>query len=153
MKQIPVASPCIEEEEAKAVYDVVKSGWITMGQKVREFETAVLSYTGAKYAVAMNNGTSTLHATLMALGIGPGDEVIIPSLTYISAANVVLYQGAKLVLCDSDPLTFNVTPDQIKEKITSKTKAFITVDLKGLPVDFDQFKLLAEECRVFWCHL
>ena len=145
MKVIPVAYPRIGEDEAKAVYDVVKSGWITMGAKVKEFETLACTYTGAKFAIAMNNGTSTLHSILMALRIGPGDEVIIPSLSYISAANVILYQGATPILCDSDPVTFNTTPEMIRQKITSKTKAFMTVDMKGLPVDYSGFQTLADE--------
>ena len=142
---IPIASPRIGEEEARAVYDVVKSGWISMGKKVQELEAAACDYTGAQYAVAMNNGTSTLHAILSALEVGPGDEVILPSLTYISSANVVLFLGAKPVLCESDPLTFNVTPDQIREKVTAKTKAFMAVDMKGLPIDYDAFVELSKE--------
>lgn len=148
MTFIPIANPRIGEDEARAVYDVVKSGWISMGRKVKEFEQVAVDYTGAKYAIAMNNGTSTLHAMLMALGIGPGDEVIIPSLTYISSFNVILYQGAIPVLCGNDPHTFNVTPENIKEKITPRTKAFMTVDLKGLPVDFDAFNALSEETGI-----
>lgn len=148
MAFIPIACPRIGEEEARAVYDVVKSGWISMGKKVQEFESMACAYTGAKYAVAMNNGTSTLHAILCALDIGPGDEVILPSLTYISSANVALYLGASPVLCENDPLTFNVTPEHIKEKITSNTKAFMAVDLKGLPIDYDAFRCLSEETGV-----
>ena len=106
MEFIPVANPSIGEEEAKAAYYVVKSGWVSMGEKVQEFEQAVCDYTGAKYAVAMNNGTSSLDALLGAIDVGPGDEVIVPSLTYISSANVVLYRGAQLVLCESDTQTF-----------------------------------------------
>ena len=145
---IPIASPRIGEEEAKAVYDVIKSGWVSMGKKVEQFEKMACDYTGAKYSLAMNNGTSTLHSLLMALNIGPGDEVIIPSLTYISSANVILYQGATPVLCDNDPLTFNTTVSHIKKKITNKTKAFITVDLKGLPVDYDEFNELSKETGI-----
>jgi len=148
MDFIPIANTYIGDEEAKAVYDVVKSGWISMGKKVQAFESMVCDYTGAKYALAMNNGTSTLHAILVALGIGPGDEVILPTLTYISSANVVLYQGATPVLCESDPRTFNVEPEYIKAKITNKTKAFITVDLKGMPVDFDAFNALSQETGI-----
>ncbi len=148
MDFIPIACPRIGEVEAKAVYDVVKSGWISMGKKVQEFERMACDYTGAKHALAMNNGTSTLHSALIALGIGPGDEVITPSLTYISSANVILYQGATLVLCENDPETLNVTPELIREKITPKTKAFMTVDLKGLPVDFDAFNALSEETGI-----
>ena len=148
MEFIPIANPVIREEEAKAVYDVVKSGWISMGKKVQEFERMVCDYTGAKYAVAMNNGTSTLHSILVALGIGPGDEVILPTLTYISSANVVLYCGATPVLCESDPRTFNVEAEYIRAKITQRTKAFMTVDLKGMPVDFDAFRALSKETGI-----
>ena len=142
-----MASPSIGEAEAKAVYNVVKSGWISMGKKLESLKTWLVSIL-EQNAVAMNNGTSTLNAALIALGIGPGDEVIIPSLSYISAANVILYQGATPVLCDNDPNHFNVTPEDIQEKVTSKTKAFITVDLKGLPVDYDAFNLLSRKLGI-----
>ena len=145
---IPVANPNFTEKEARAVYDIIKSGWISMGKKVQEFEQLVCDYTGAKYAVAMNNGTSTLHAILAALEIGPGDEVILPTLTYVSSANVILYAGATPVLCESNPKTFNVEPEHIREKITKHTKAFMTVDLKGMPVDYDAFRSLGEETGI-----
>jgi perosamine synthetase len=148
MEFIPIANTYIGDEEAQAVYDVVKSRWVSMGLKVKEFEQMVCDYTGAKFAVAMNNGTSTLHSILVVLGIGPGDEVILPTLTYISSANAVLYQGAKPVLCENDPDTFNVDPEHIKEKITPRTKAFMTVDLKGMPVDFDAFNALSKETGI-----
>jgi dTDP-4-amino-4,6-dideoxygalactose transaminase len=148
MEFIPVANPSIGEEEAKAAYDVVKSGWVSMGEKVQEFEQAVCDYTGAKYAVAMNNGTSSLDALLGAIDVGPGDEVIVPSLTYISSANVVLYRGAQLVLCESDTQTFNVEPHHVREKITSRTKLIMVVDLKGMPVDYDAFCSLSEETGI-----
>lgn len=148
MEFIPIANTYIGEEEAQAVYDVVKSGWISMGKKVEAFEAMVCEYTGAKYAVAMNNGTSTLHAILIALGIGPGDEVIVPTLTYISSANVVLFQGSNLVLCESNPKTFNVDPQEIKKRVTARTKAFMTVDLKGMPVDYDAFAALSKETGI-----
>ncbi len=145
---IPVANPQFSEDDARAVYDVVSSGWVSMGKKVQEFEQLVCDYTDSKYAVAMNNGTSTLHAILTALDIGPGDEVILPSLTYISSANAVLYVGATPVLCDNNPDTFNVDPGHIQEKITARTKAFMTVDLKGMPVDYDSFVNLSKETGI-----
>jgi len=145
---IPIAKPDIGEQEAKAVYDVVNSGWISMGKKVEEFENLICDYLDVKNAIVMNNGTATLHSILTALSIGPGDEVIIPSLTYISSANVISYLGAKIVLCDVDKSTFNVTVDDIRKKITKNTKAFMTVDMKGLPVDFDSFKNLSEETGI-----
>jgi Predicted pyridoxal phosphate-dependent enzyme apparently involved in regulation of cell wall biogenesis len=104
--------------------------------------------TDSKYAVAMNNGTSTLHAILLALEIGPGDEVILPSLTYISFANVVLYVGATPVLCDNNLDSFNVEPEHIQQKITKHTKAFMTVDLKGMPVDYDAFNNLSKQTGI-----
>lgn len=148
MEFIPITNTYIGEEEARAVYEVVKSGWISMGKKVKAFEEMICNYTGAKYAAAMNSGTSTLHSILVALGIGPGDEVILPTLTYISSANVVLFQGATPVLCESDPRTFNVEPNHIREKITDKTKAFMTVDLKGMPVNYDAFVALSKETGI-----
>ena len=109
-----------------------------MGPKVQEFEEKFAEYTNAKYAIAMFNGTVTLHSALVALGIGPEDEVIVPSLTYISTANAVLYVGAKLVLCDSNSKTYNIDLEDIKKVITDKTKAIITVDMQGMPVNYDE---------------
>ena len=148
MEFIPIANPKISEEEAKAAYDVIKSGWISMGKKVEEFENNIAEYLNVNHAVVMNNGTSTLNASLLALDIKPNDEIIVPSLTYISSANVVEYLGAKLVLCDNDFNTFNVEVDHIKSKITNKTKAFMTVDLKGLPIDYDKFTKLSNETGI-----
>lgn len=142
---IPIANTFFGPEEAEAVRATVASGWITMGRKVAEFEANVASYVGTKHAIAMNNGTSTLHAMLMALNVGPGDEVIVPSMTYISTANVVLLCGATPVLCECDPLTYNARPEDIRAKITPRTKAFITVDMKGMAVDYDAFNALAQE--------
>lgn len=137
MEIVPIANTYIGKEEARAVYDVVKRGWISMGKKVQEFERMAEEYLGVKHVVAFNNGTSSLHAGLLALGVSEGDEVIVPTLSYISSANVVLYCGAKPRFCESDPETFNAGAKEIKKKITPKTKAIITVDLKGMPVDFD----------------
>lgn len=140
MNLIPIANPQIGELEAKAVYKIVKQGWISMGKNVSLFENKIKKYLKVKNAVLFNNGTSSLHAALLAYNIGPGDEVIVPTLSYISSANAILYCGAKPVFCESDPLTFNVTANDILKKITKKTKAIMTVDLKGMPVDFDDIK-------------
>ncbi len=139
MKFIPIANPKMSEDEAEAAYNVIKSGWISMGKKVEEFENNIAEYLNVNHAIVMNNGTSTLNASLLALDIKPEDEIIVPSLTYISSANVVEYLGAKLILCDNSFNTFNVEVEHIKSKITKKTKAFMTVDLKGLPIDYDRF--------------
>ena len=142
-KKIPVATPIFSEAEAEAVYDVMRSGWVTMGPKVAEFEQAFAAYVGVKHAIAMSNGTVTLHAALAALGIGPGDEVVVPTLTYISTANVVLYQGADLRLCECDPLTYNVRVQDIEAVLSPRTKAIIAVDMNGMPVDYDSIVAFA----------
>ncbi|RPI76154.1 MAG: aminotransferase class I/II-fold pyridoxal phosphate-dependent enzyme, partial [Desulfobacteraceae bacterium] len=137
MKYIPVANVITEEDDAQAVYEVVKSGWLSKGKKVDEFEKRFAAAVGARDAIAVNSGTSALHAVLAALDIGPGDEVILPSLTFISTANAVLYQGATPVLVECDPKTYNVTPEILEKAITDRTKAMIPVDMNGLPVDYD----------------
>lgn len=137
---IPVASPSIDFNEAKSVFRQINSKWISMGKKVEEFERKICKEIGCKHAVTVNNGTSALDALLSALNIRENDEVIVPSLTYISSANVVLYKKAKLVLCDCDLKTFNVDYKDLKKKITKKTKLIITTDLKGMPVDYDEVR-------------
>ncbi len=144
-KRIPVAGAVFTEAEAEAVYEVARSGWVTMGPKVEAFEEAFARYVGARHAVAMFNGTVTLHAALAALGIGPGDEVVVPTLTYISTANVVLYQGAVLRLCECDPETYNVRREDLERVVGPRTKAIITVDMNGLPIDYDPIVALAAE--------
>lgn len=136
---IPVAEPYILEEDAKAVYECVRSGWISMGKRVKEFEDAFSEYVGAQHAIAMNNGTSTLHAALNAMGVGEGDEVIVPTLTYISSANSVLFLGAKPVLCECDPKTFNAEPLHMEQLITEKTKVLMPVDMNGLSLNYDRW--------------
>ena len=145
MELIPVANAFVGEEEAKAAYDVVKSGWISMGKGVEEFENNFKNEVNAKNAIATNNGTAALHVALEALGVKEGDEVIIPSLTFISTANSVLYQKAKPVLVECDPRTYNVTAEEIEKNITEKTKAIIPVDMNGMPVDYDAILEIAEK--------
>ena len=147
-KFIPVANPTIDSEEAKAVFKQVKSGWISMGKKVQEFEGMVEDFIGVKNAIAMNNGTSALDALLTALDIREKDEVIIPSLTYISTANVVAYKKAKLVLCDSDPKTFNIDEKSLQKKISNKTKLIIVTDMKGMPVNYDFYNKLSKKKKI-----
>ncbi len=145
MDFIPIAKPYIGEEEAEAVYRQVKSGWISMGSKVKELEDMVCEYSGAAHAVAMSNGTATLHAALLALGLGSGDEVVVPTLSFISSANAVIYCGVTPVFCEVDPKTFNVTEETVRQAITGRTKVLMPVDLKGQPADYDDINKLGDE--------
>jgi perosamine synthetase len=146
--KIPVANPTVGKEEAEAVYKKINSGWISMGPEVHLFENKVKSFLKVKNAVAMNNGTSALDSILTALNIKQNDEVIVPSLTYISTANVVSYKKAKLVLCDSDEDTFNVNIKSLEKKITKKTKLIIVTDMKGMPVEYDVLKKLSKKNNI-----
>lgn len=137
MKNIPVANPYIGEEEARAVYEVVKSGWVSMGDKVTEFENAFAKYVESKHAIAVNNGTSALHLALIASGISEGDEILVPDITFISTANIVLYERAAPILVECDPRTYNISLEDAERRLTNKTKAIIAVDMNGLPVDYD----------------
>jgi perosamine synthetase len=135
--RIPVSNASLAEEDARAVADAVRSGRVSAGTRVQAFEQAFASYIGAGHAVAVNTGTAALHVALAALGVGPGDEVIVPSLTFISTANVALYLGATPVLCDCDPETYNVTAAILEKHITPRTKAMVPVEMNGLPLDYD----------------
>ena len=145
MTNIPVANVSLGEEEAIAVAEVVRSGRLSMGPKVAEFEEAFRAYTGAKHAIAVNNGTSALHVALAALDLKPGDEVILPSLTFISTANTVLYQGAIPVLCECDPLTYNVTVEHLQACLTERTRAIIPVEMNGMAIDYETILSFADE--------
>jgi len=156
MKHIPIANPQMSFKEANAAFKVISKGWISMGKKVQEFELKASKYLRVKNSILMNNGTSAIHAALLANGIQKGDEVIVPSLSYISSANAVLYCGAKPVFCESDPRTFNTNASFIEKKITKRTKAIIVVDLKGMPIDFDEilyafkkYKIISDSAESF----
>lgn len=142
---IPYGRQTIDEDDINAVVDVLKSDYLTTGPKIAEFEQAVASYTGAKYAVAISNGTSALHAACFAAGIGRGDEVITTPLTFAASANCVLYCGGTPVFADVDPYTYNIDPEDIRKKITDKTRAIIAVHLAGQPCDMDEIHSIAQE--------
>ena len=142
---IPYGRQTIDEDDINAVVDVLKSDYLTTGPKIAEFEQAVASYTGAKYAVAISNGTSALHAACFAAGIGRGDEVITTPLTFAASANCVLYCGGTPVFADVDPYTYNIDPEDIRKKITDKTKAIIAGHLAGQPCDMDEIHSIAQE--------
>ncbi len=128
---IPIAKPLIGEEEIKAVTEVLRSGTIAEGQKVKDFEAAFADHTGTSHAVAVNSGTAALHVALLSHNIGAGDEVITTPFSFVATSNSVLFTGAKPVFADIDEKTFNIDPESIIEKITSRTKVIIPVHLYG----------------------
>ena len=144
-KMIPYGRQTIEEDDVQAVVDVLRSDYLTTGPKIAEFEKMVADYVGAKYAVAISNGTSALHAACFAAGIQAGDEVITTPLTFAASSNCVLYCGGTPVFADVDPKTYNIDPEDIRRKITDKTKAIIAVHLAGQPCDMDEIHKIAKE--------
>lgn len=137
-RTIQIAQPVTGEEEWLAVRDPIMSGWLTQGPKVAEFEQAFADRHGVRNAIATTSCTTALHLSLLALGVGPGDEVIVPAFTWVATANVVLYVGATPVFVDVDPHTFNIAPDSLVAAITPKTRAIIPVHLFGLCADMDR---------------
>src|SRR3954454_17487796 len=119
---IPIAKPYLTKKEAKAAYDTILTGWITQGPRIAEFEQKFATYTGAKYAVAVSNCTTALHLAMIVGGIGPGDEVICPSMSYIATANAIKYVGAMPVFAEVQRETYNLDPIDVEQKITEKTK-------------------------------
>lgn len=135
----------IGEDDIRAVEEVLRSDYITCGPKVDEFEQELARYTGAKYAVAVSNGTAALHCACIAAGIGPGDEVITTPLTFAASANCALYCGARPVFADVDPHTYNIDPASVRAHITEKTKAIVAVDFTGQAVCHDELKAICDE--------
>ena len=132
---IPITRPSVGQEEADAAADAVLSGWLSQGPRVQEFERRVADYVGAGHAVATSNCTTALHLALLAAGVGPGDEVICPSFSFIATANAVVHAGATPVFVDIDPATYNIDTTLIEAAITPRTRAIIPVDQIGLAAD------------------
>lgn len=135
----------VSDEDVLAVTEVLKSDYLTCGPKVTEMEKALADYTGAKYAVAVSNGTAALHCACIAAGIGPGDEVITTPITFAASANCALYCGAKPVFADIDEETYNIDPDSIRAHITDKTKAVVAVDFTGQAVKHKEIREICDE--------
>lgn len=140
--------PWLGDEEARALAEVVASGSLAQGPKVREFETGFSSSQDARHGVATSNGTSALHLALVVAGIGSGDDVVVPSLSFIATANAVTYVGARPVFCDVDPATGNVTAETIRSALTLDTRAVIVVDQGGVPVDLDPIRELCDRHEI-----
>jgi UDP-4-amino-4-deoxy-L-arabinose-oxoglutarate aminotransferase len=140
---LPFSKPSISESDISAVADVLRSGWITTGSKAAGFEDAFREYCSAEKAVALSSATAGMHLALMALGIGPGDEVITPSMTWVSTVNLIALSGAKPVFADIDADTLMITADHIAPLITDRTRLIIPVHFAGAPVDMDPIRELA----------
>jgi len=145
MFNIPITKPDLGEEEIYLVAQVIDSGWVSQGPKVAEFEEIFAHYVGSRYAVATTSCTTALHAALSVSSIGPGDEVILPSLSFIATANSVLYCGAKPVFVDVDPETCNIDAAKIENAVTTKTRAIMPVHQMGMPADLDSIKAIAKK--------
>lgn len=147
---IPIMGPLIDAEEIDRVLDCLHSGWISsQGQYIPAFEKAFAEFCGTGYGIAVSNGTTALHLALVTLGIGPGDEVIVPTLTFAATANVVLHAGARPVLVDVEEATWNLDPRQMEQALTDRTKAVIPVHLYGHPADMGPILALAEKHRLW----
>lgn len=145
MSRIKVAQPFVGEEEIDAVKEVLLSGRYISGVKVREFEEAFAQYLGVEHAAALNSGTAALHVSLALVGVGPGDEVIVPPLTFFSTVSAVLHQYGVPVFADIDPVSYCLDPVDVERKITSRTKAIIPVHLFGNAVEMDRLLAIARE--------
>jgi dTDP-4-amino-4,6-dideoxygalactose transaminase len=134
---LPFARPSITEREKEAVLEVLDSGWLTTGPRTKLFEERFAAFVGSRHAVALNSATAALHLTLEALGVGPGDEIIVPTWTFAASAEVVIYRGARPVLVDVDRRTLNATPEQVLAAVTPRTRAVVAVHIAGLPVEIE----------------
>src|SRR5258705_9389533 len=144
LTKIPIASPWVGEEEVEAAARPLRSGWLTQGPEVAAFEREFAAYVGATHACAVSNCTTALHLALLALGVGPGDEVITVSHSFIATANAIRYCGAVPVFVDIDARTFNMDPDLVRAAIGPRTRAIMAVHQIGMPCDLRQLVPIAK---------
>jgi len=147
--KIPLSQPDITDLERKAVMEVLKTPYLSLGTKVKEFEKKIAQSIGVKYAVAVNSGTSGLHLIIKALGIKDNDEVITSPFSFVSSSNCILYERAKPVFVDIDSKTLNIDTSKIEKKITKHTKAILAVDVFGSPADWDKLKRIAKKHNLY----
>jgi perosamine synthetase len=139
----------IDEEDLAAVREVLLSDWLTTGPKVEEFERELAKFAGVQFGAAVNSGTAALHAAMAAIDIQPGDEVIVPPITFAATANAVVYQGGIPVFADVDSETLLIDPEKVEEKITSKTRAVIAVDYAGQMCDYDALREITKKYGIY----
>jgi perosamine synthetase len=142
---IPMSAADLTETDIQSVLDVLHSGRLALGPKGPEFEQRIADYVGVKHAVAVNSGTAALHLIVRALGLGPGDEVLVPSFTFAASVNALLYEGVTPVFVDIEPETYNLEPDDLRRKITRRTRAIMAVDIFGHPIEWDVISPIAEK--------
>lgn len=142
---IPYGRQIIDEDDIAEVVKVLRSDYLTTGPAVDTFEKDVAGYTGSREAVALSSGTAALHATMHALEITPGDEVIVPAITFAASANCVAYMGGTPIFADVDPQTLLIDPDSIRAKITERTRAVVAVDYAGQPCDVTELRTICAE--------
>jgi dTDP-4-amino-4,6-dideoxygalactose transaminase len=145
---IPIAMPVLDAAEAEAAYKAIKSGWVSQGPQVAEFEHEFATFVGARHACAVSNCTTALHLALVAIGVGPGDEIVTASHSFIATANAIRYCGATPVFADIIPDTYNLDPAEAAAAITSRTKAILVVHQMGMPCDLSALRELAAKHRI-----
>ena len=142
--EITMSSPDLDENDIRSVTEVLRSGCLALGPRARAFEEAVASYVGVGHAVAVSSGTAALHLIIKALGLGPRDEVLVPSFTFAASVNAILYEGASPVFAEVEPVTFNLDPGDLEHRITHRTRAILGVDIFGHPADWDGLRRVAD---------
>src|SRR5437016_3254652 len=142
-QMISMSAPDIDDQDIAAVVEVLRSGRLSLGPKIEAFEEAIGRYIGVQYAVAVSSGTAALHLIVKALGLGPSDEVLVPSFTFVASINVLLYENVVPVFCDIEDFTYNLDPSRLEEKITSRTKAILAVDVFGHPAEWESINSIA----------
>jgi perosamine synthetase len=145
---LPYGRQLIDDADVRAVVETLRSDWLTTGPKVDEFEQGIAGATGSAHAVAVSNGTAALHASMAAIGVAPGDEVIVPALTFVATANAAVYQGGTPVFADVLPESLLVDPADVERRLTPCTKAIVTVDFGGQPCHYNELRELARSAGV-----
>jgi len=145
MNKFSMSMAEIDQDDIQSILDVLESKRLALGPKAKEFEEMMAEYIGVKYAIAVNSGTAALHILVSALDIGPADEVLVPSFTFVSSVNAILYERAKPVFVDIEPETYNLDPEDLEKKVTPKTKAIMAVDVFGHPAEWDEILRIADK--------
>lgn len=147
-KMLPYGRQSIDDEDIAAVIAVLRSDWLTTGPTIADFERDLANFVGVDNAVAVSSGTAALHAAMYALGIGPGDDVIVPAITFVASANAAVYQGARPIFADVNPATLLIDPQSVIERMTPNTRAIVAVDYAGQPCDYAALRTIADQYRV-----